>query len=98
MIERTEKELRQNLPANESYDSSADDDQWKWHAEKINRHERRHGDCPHDSVLERFAADADHGRRDNREHGRLQSVKDRGNRGDVTVGDINVTQRPENKD
>src|SRR5436853_366193 len=37
MIERTEKELRQNLPANESYDPGADDDQWKWHAENINR-------------------------------------------------------------
>src|SRR5947207_13762356 len=98
MIERTEKELRQNLPASESNDPSADDDQWKWHAEKINRHERRHGDCPHDRVLESFAADANQGRGDNRAPSRLQSAKECGKRGDMNVGDVDVTQRPEKED
>ena len=66
--------------------------------EKIDGDERSHGDCPHDGVLERFAADANDGGGDNREHSRFQSVKNRSDRRNVTERDINVTERPENKD
>src|ERR1700693_1037761 len=90
--------LRQYFVTNESENPGTNDDQRKWHTEKIDCDKCGQGERPHDGVLECLASDPNDGGGDNREHGRFQSIKNRRNPWDVSKRDINVTERPKDKD
>src|SRR6266853_1804154 len=67
-------------------------------SEKIDCDERCQGERPHDRVLECLASDPNDGCGDNRKDGRFESVKNGRDPRDISKRDINVTERPKNKD
>src|SRR5882724_9105575 len=90
--------LRQYFVANKSENPRTNDDQRKWHVKKIDCDKCSQGERPHDRVLERLASNPDDRRGDNGKDRRFQSVKDRRDPWNVSKRDINVTERPKNKD
>src|SRR5438067_7746499 len=92
------KILGQNPATDKSENAGTDDNQRKWDVEKIDGDKSGQSERPHDSVLERLASDPNDGRGDDGKNGRFQPVKDRRDPGNISKRDINVTERPKNKD
>ena len=90
--------LGQNSATDESKNPGTNDDQRKWDAEKIDCDKCGQGERPHHRILERLTSDPNDGGGDNRKDGRFQPVKDGGDPGNISKRDINVTERPEDKD
>src|SRR4029077_19454047 len=65
------------LASEKSYQRSTDDDQREWDAEKKYRYKCCSRQRPHHFVFQCSAPDAENGGSNDREHGRLETVKDR---------------------
>jgi hypothetical protein len=89
-----EKLLSPQFTAGQTDKRGAEDDDWKRHLEKMDRHECERGEAPHHFILERRAANANDGRGHDGEHRGLQTVEHGSEPREVAPGDVNETQEP----
>lgn len=88
------KFISSQFPTKETNNSGTDDDQRERNMEKEDGNEGRNCQCPHHFILQSPASDADYRAGDNREHGWLQTVKDRCDPGQVSIGYIDIAEPP----
>jgi hypothetical protein len=86
------------LAPEQTNQSGNQDNGRKRYLEEEDRDESEGGNAPHDSILQRLAANANHGHRHDGHDCRLKTVKDRGYPGEVAIGGVNEAQCPKDKD
>jgi len=89
---------RPDFSSHQSNNRRCQNDEGKGRLKEKNRDEREGRDRPHHFVLERFAPNPDDGRRHDRDHGRLETVKNSRDPPHLTIGGVNKAQRPEDHD